>query len=136
MSKRLIRLMAFHFPFLKGEEISDILSICARSNGLTYFPLDKPEALVGYFRFYPELIEAVQQQDFDLLEECDLSYGPLVYLAALILPEGERYAEMREIARVLNAKAYCFHRFRHGEWRFHFFKNSVFSKRGQNASVH
>ena len=128
--------MARHFPFLTAEDIDLILSICQRNNGLVVYPKDKPNMLLGYYRFFPELILAVEKQDFELLNRCDLTSGPLAYIAALILPYGDGYGEMRDILRVLNARAYAFHRFHKGEWRFHFFKNMLRSEGTQNASLH
>ena len=129
-------LMHKHFPFLSEEDIDSILSLCRRNNGLVIYPEEKPNVLLGYFRFFPELILAVEQQDFELLNKCDLTHGPLAYIAALILPYGHGYGEMRHIAKVLNSRAYAFHRYKRGQWRFHFFKNSLCSERVQNASVH
>jgi len=114
-------LIAKTFPFLKSDEIARLLQICEQNGSLYYFPQEKE--LLGYYRFFPELIYAVADQDYDTLLKCDLTEGPLLYVAVLITQKnGLRMVST--IVKTLRARAYAFHRYRQDEWEFHFVKNN------------
>lgn len=118
-------LLAYKFPFLTSADIDAILSICKRSRGFYYFPDDGE--LLAYYRFFPELIYAVKDQDFDVLAQCNLTKGPLVYVAALVTC-GNGLKTISTIVASLRARAYAFHRYKQGEWHFHFVKNNRFGR--------
>jgi len=116
-------MMAENFPFLGMEEIDSTLQLCEQNNRLFYFPEDEPQQLLGYYQFFPELINVVRCQEFDILMRCDLTEGPLVYVAVLITP-GNAFRTMTMLVRTLNARAYAFHRYKNDEYIFHFFRNN------------
>lgn len=119
-------LMVKHFPFMDAEDAESVLEICAKNHQLFYFPDGKPYNLLGFYRFFPELINVVRDQDFEALIKCDLTEGPLVYVAVLITP-GNAYKTMRRLVYLLQARAYAFHRYRNREWEFHFFRNNHYA---------
>lgn len=119
----LTELMVKQFPFMDAEDAETVLELCEKNRRLFYFPDSKPFSLLGYFRFFPELINVVRDQDFEMLMRCDLTKGPLVYVAVLITP-GNAYKTMMRLVHILHARAYAFHRYRDQEWEFHFFRNN------------
>lgn len=121
------QLMIEHFPFLTDEEISNILELCHKNNRL-FYESDR-RFLLGYVQFYPELINAVRLIDFDVLLKCDLTEGPLVFVAVLITP-GNALRIISEIVRGLNARAYAFHRHKDEEYEFHFVRNNRYTQSG------
>ena len=121
----LTEMMVEHFPFLEPEEAEQTLTLCAKNDRLFYFPQDN---LLGYYQFYPELINVVREQDFDTLMKLDLTEGPLIYVAVLITP-GNALKTISQIVRALNARAYAFHRHKGEEYEFHFVRNNRY---GQN----
>jgi len=123
MHERLTRMMAENFPFLDMDEIDSTLRLCEKNYRLFYFPEDSPHSLLGYYQFFPELINVVRCQEFDVLMRCDLTDGPLVYVAALITP-GNALKTITMIVRTLNARAYAFHRHKGDEYVFHFVRNN------------
>ena len=120
-------MMAEHFPFLGGDEITSTLRLCEKNNRLFYFPEDQPNFLLGYYQFFPELINVVRNQEFDVLVKCDLTHGPLVYVAVLIMP-GNALKMISAIVRILEARAYAFHRYKKDGYEFHFVKNNRYGK--------
>jgi len=116
-------MMLDHFPFLDSDEADLILRLCGKNHGLFYFPEDEPDSLLGYFQFFPELINVVRLREFDILMKCDLTTGPLVCVAALIMP-GNALRTITMIVRELNARAYAFHRYRQDDYEFHFVRNN------------
>ena len=124
MMDELIKLMLVHFPFMTADNAETALKICEKNDNLVYSP---PHSLLGYYRFYPELINVIRDQDFDTLTLCNLTEGPLVYVAVLITP-GNAYKTMMQLASLLNARAYAFHRYREGEAEFHFFRNNRYAE--------
>ena len=119
-------LMASHFPFLNGDDIDMILLICAKNETLYCLPEDKPEYLFGYYRFYPPLAFAVQDQDFPTLMDCDLTTGPCVYIAALVAPR-DGYGLTRRLLNAIDPQpwVFCCHRRNIGEkFRFQWKVNS------------
>ena len=127
-------LMTEHFPFLTDEEINDTLELCHKNNRL-FYESDK-RFLLGYVQFYPELINVVRHLDFDVLLKCNLTAGPLVYVAVLITP-GNALRIISEIVRGLNARAYAFHRYKDEEQEFHFVYNNRYAQSGlTNENLH
>ena len=118
-------LIAEKFPFLNSEDIDKFLGICEQNKGLFYFAEEKE--LLAFYRFCPELIYAVKDQDFDFLMQCDLTKGPLIYVAALVVPS-DGFRAMWRIAERLNARAFAFHRFKKDQWNFHFFRNTRYGR--------
>ena len=118
-------LTAEKFPFLQSRDIDLFLDVCEQNKGLFYFPDEKE--LLAFYRFYPELIYAVKDQDFDVLKQCDLTEGPLVYVAALVTC-GNGLKTVTSIVDRLRARAYAFHRYKQGEWIFHFVRNNRFGR--------
>jgi len=123
MLDKLLEMMVRNFPFLDMEEADLILRLCEKNTGLLYCPADEPDSLLGYFRFFPELINVVRLREFDTLMRCDLTSGPLVCVAVLITP-GNALRTITMIIRELNAKAYAFHRYRQDDYEFHFVRNN------------
>ena len=118
--------MVGNFPFLDREEADLILRLCEKNNRLFYFPKDEPHSLLGYFQFFPELINVVRHREFDILMRCDLTAGPLVCVAVLITP-GNALRTITMIIRNLNARAYAFHRYKQDDYEFHFVRNNHYS---------
>ena len=128
------QLMTENFPFLTDEEINDTLDLCHKNDRLFYEP-DR-RFLLGYVQFYPELINAVRLLEWEVLLKCDLTEGPLVYVAVLITP-GDALRIISEIVRGLNARAYAFHRHNDEEYEFHFVRNNRYAQSGlTNESIH
>ena len=125
MLDRLTEMMTEHFPFLEREEAETTLRLCEQNERLFYLPA-RPEFLLGYFQFYPELINVVRHQDFDTLLRCDLTQGPLIYVAVLITP-GNALRTITMIVRALDARAYAFHRHKGDEYEFHFVRNNRYA---------
>jgi len=124
MQQRLIEMMAEHFPFLDNGQARETLRLCEKNNRLFYAPANKPAFVLGYYQFFPELINVVRHQRFDILMECNLTDGPLVYVAVLITP-GNAVRTISKIVRLLDARAYAFHRYIDGgEYEFHFVRNN------------
>lgn len=119
-------MMNEQFPFLARDDIETTLELCERNQGLFYFP--ESRELLGFYRFYPELIYAVKDEDFELLMQCNLREGPLVYVAALIGPNRGALRTIRAIVSGLNARGYAFHRYKNGEHIFHFVRNNRFGR--------
>ncbi len=126
------QLMIEHFPFLADEEINNILELCHKNNRL-FYEADR-RFLLGYVQFYPELINAVRLIDFDVLLKCDLTEGPLVFVAVLITP-GNALRVISQIVRSLNARAYAFHRHKDEEYEFHFVRNNRYAQSGIKESI-
>ena len=108
----LMQMMADHFPFLNDEDAALTLRLCKQNHRLFH---------------YPELINVVRNQDFEVLMQCNLTEGPLIYFAVLILPQTD-YKMLYTIRRVLNARAYAFHRYTNGEFEFHFVRNNRYGQ--------
>lgn len=117
-------LIAETFPFLKSDDINSLLQICEKNKTLFYFPEERE--ILGFYRFFPELIYAVAEQDYGVLMKCDLTEGPLVYVAALIT-QSRGLRMVSAIVRTLNARAYAFHRYKKDEWEFHFVRNNRYA---------
>jgi len=123
MLDKLTEMMLDQFPFLDRDEADLTLRLCEKNNRLFYFPKEEPVELLGYYQFFPELINAVRRQEFDVLMRCDLTAGPLVYVAALITP-GNALRTITMIVRTLNARAYAYHRYKDEDYEFHFVRNN------------
>jgi len=127
MTDRLLEMMAERFPFLSAADAEQVLKLCEKNNRLFYFPEDKPNFLLGYYQFFPELINVVRNQELDVLMKCDLTHGPLVYVAVLIMP-GNALKMISAIVRILEARAYAFHRYKEDGFEFHFVRNNRYGK--------
>lgn len=125
-------LMARQFPFLDDSDIEQILGLCEKNGGLTYLPKQNPVCLFAHYRFYPSLIHAVENQDFDVLRRVSLKKGPIVYIAAFVVQKNG-YVVMRRLLDSLNAYAFAFHRYKkeRDRWRFGIVKNPRFGKAAQ-----
>lgn len=121
----LMQMMADHFPFLNDEAAALTLRLCKQNHRLFHYP--ERQSLLGFYQFYPELINVVRNQDFEVLMQCNLTEGPLIYFAVLILPQTD-YKMLYTIRRVLNARAYAFHRYTNGEFEFHFVRNNHYGQ--------
>ena len=124
-------LMAAHFPFLNSGDIDRILRLCAKNQSLYCLPQDKPEYLFGYYRFFPALARAVMDDDYTLLLNCDLTMGPIVYIAVMVCPR-DGYTLTRRLLDAIDPPpyAFCCHRRNIGEkWRFQWKVNSHRPKR-------
>ena len=129
-------LMASRFPFLNGDDIETILWICEKNQGLCYLPYDRPEYLICILSFWPVLIKPVEEQDFPVLLEADLTEGPLVYIAVLICPK-DGYRLTWRLLQSMDPQpyAFCCHRCNTGKWRFQMKMNSR-RQRGSHAGQH
>lgn len=119
--------IASTFPHLTEGTIDQILRLCIKNDGLIYPPVEKPDFLFAFYRYYPERIEAVKTQDYELLNLLDLRRGPMLYIAAFVAPI-KAYEIMRNCVEILNPLGVTFHRQdKHtGEWRFGFVENFRF----------
>jgi hypothetical protein len=126
---RLESFVAEKFPHLTEGTITAMLRLCLKNDGLIYPPVEKPDFLFAFYRYYPESRRAVEEQDFDELNRRDLTYGPLLYVSAFVAPI-KGYEIFRECVDVLNPMALTFHRMdrRSGKWRFGFLQNRRFRK--------
>lgn len=122
-------LMAKSFPYLTEGTIEEILKVCAKNEGLLFPPVGEPDFLFAYWRFWPKLIELVKNGEWGDLERYDLRTGPILYIAAFVMPK-PAYSCVRELIAVLNPFAVCCHRYdaEDGEFSFHFRRNMRFSK--------
>jgi len=127
MHAQLKDMMAERFPFLSSADAEQVLRLCDKNNRLFYFPEGDPNFLLGYYQFFPELINVVRNQELDTLMKCDLTTGPLVYVAVLIMP-GSALKMISAIVRILEARAYAFHRYKKDGFEFHFVKNNRYGK--------
>lgn len=119
-------LMASRFPFLNGDDIDMILCICAKNKSLYCLPEEKPEYIFGFYRFFPVLAKSVMDQDFPLLLDCDLTMGPIVYIAVLVAPR-DGYGVTRRLLDSIDPPPYAFCCHRHNiddKWRFQWKLNS------------
>jgi len=127
MHAKLKDMMAERFPFLSSADAEQVLKLCDKNNRLFYFPEDNPNFLLGYYQFFPELVNVVRNQELDTLMKCDLTTGPLVYVAVLIMP-GNNLRMISSFERIINARAYAFHRYRKDRWEFHFLRNNRYGR--------
>lgn len=115
------------FPHLTEGTIAAMIDLCLKNDGLIYPPVQKPDFLFAFYRYYPSRIEAVKTQDYTLLNLLDLRRGPILYIAGFVAPVNG-YKIMRDCVEILNPLAVTFHRQdkRSGEWRFGFVENFQF----------
>ena len=118
------------FPYLTDGNVDEILRVCAKNDGLLFPPIDEPDFLFAYWRFWPKLIELVKNGEWGDLEREDLRKGPILYVAALICQPGPKsnYSVMRELVAILNRFGVAIHRYKRGEFEFHFKRNTRFDK--------
>ena len=122
-------LMLRRFDWMTEGSADAILRLCLKNSGLLMIPLENPLALIGYYRFWPRLLEAVEEQDFVTLGGENLTQGPILYVAAFICP-ARGYEILRDILRILNPYALSFHRLnkRTGQFRFNCLRYRGFRK--------
>lgn len=120
------RLIARTCPVFDDKIVDQTIEICVKNEGLCFAPVDDPEYLFGFWRFHPELIQAVFEQNYDVLMNVDLRTGPLVYIAAFIAPV-DGYHIIRSVADTIeDVKGFAFHRYnrRLQTWRFNLIPNT------------
>lgn len=95
------------------------LELAAKNHGLIVLPAAQPKFLFAFLRYHPSHMKALYDQDFAVLEELDLSRGPILHVLAYVCPEGG-YHSIRDLFRFLDPWGITFHRYvkRTGEWRF------------------
>lgn len=122
------------FEYADPCEIDLMVDICLLNNGLLWAPKEEPESVIGYFRYYPVLVDVVEQRQMNILSECDLRDGPILHIAALVTP-GKGYGITRELIDALNPRAVSCHRYRKDRtFNFRFQLNRRY--RDKHASQH
>ena len=124
------------FPAVNPVDTCRLIDLCHKNYGLAFAPIDNPDFVFGYFHYWPQLVDFVENWNWDELERHDLKAGPILHIGVLITPT-PGYRITRDLIGHLDPLGVSCNRYRkNGDITFHFKQNPRFTGKASHEVQH